>query len=85
MYSTLFMSYRYYKGRTTKVTFKLNQGHRQSWHRQPMYDFLFVFHYNHVAILHTFRDIISENLKTSRDRNKLTTPIQGTICISNET
>ena len=49
--STLLMSHKYYKRfQTSKVTFKLSQGHRLSCHSIAIYDFLFVFHRNYVNL-----------------------------------
>jgi len=56
---------------TTKVTFKLTQGHRHSCHLigHNLHDFLLVFYCNYVSILHRFEifSLISQNFITSRD------------------
>jgi len=56
----LFMSYRYYKGfkqqKWPSHSLKFIGTHAI---RQAIYDFLFVFRYNYVSILHRFWDIIA--------------------------
>jgi len=56
----LFMRYRYYKGfwqqKWPANSLKVIGNHAI---RQPVYDFLFVFHCNYISILHRFRYIIA--------------------------